>query len=366
LKDEKRRAILRGIEGADMTDILTDLWRQEKLKISPAGQAAKTVGSGFYRGETCQFNPYHADHAADRFAERFLLEGWTPPTRFITPGSRITTFGSCFAQNVMHHLRAIGFDTSRDRDGGIYISLMSEGLVNVHALLQQFEWALEGQTPPENLWHGFDAESFGYDEAIRVRTREIMLSTNVFILTFGLSEIWYDQQTGGVFWRAVPMKHYDSERHRFRVASFAETKGAIQRILALIANHAPDAAVVMTLSPVPLAATFRPVSCLTANSASKALIRAALDEVLREAGERPHGGVYYFPAYEAVKELFPQPHVDDGRHFHSFVVPSIMALFEAHYCQTDLTPAQAELRLRRARIDSARSLAQHPLFGESR
>jgi hypothetical protein len=65
-----------------------------------------------------------------------------------------------------------------------------------------------------------------------------------------------------------------------------------------------------------------------------------------------------------VKELFPQPYLEDGRHFHPFVVPSIMALFEAHYCQTDLTPAEAEDILRRARIESAASLARHPLYGE--
>ena len=42
-------------------------------------------------------------------------------------------------------------------------------------------------------------------------------------------------------------------------------------------KHVPHASVVLTLSPVPLAATFRGVSCVTANAASKATLRAAVD-----------------------------------------------------------------------------------------
>jgi hypothetical protein len=52
---------------------------------------------------------------------------------------------------------------------------MGEGLVNVHALAQQFEWALENMAPPRGLWHGFKCEEFGYDEKLRVKTREAFL-----------------------------------------------------------------------------------------------------------------------------------------------------------------------------------------------
>ncbi|NVN10177.1 GSCFA domain-containing protein [Nguyenibacter vanlangensis] len=345
-----------------MVESITEVWRQERLHVAPEGQEPKIVGSAFYRGETCQFNPYHGDHAAPGFAERFLLQGWTPTTRFISSGTRITTFGSCFAQHINAHLKMIGFDTARDRDGGVYISLMGEGLVNVHSLLQQFEWALEDTAPPTGLWHGFKAESFGYDEAVRQRTREIFLSTDVFILTFGVSEIWYDEMTKGVFWRAVPMAHFDASRHKFRVASFAETRAAMERILDLIRKHVPEARVVMTVSPVPLVATFRPVSCITANSASKAIIRAALDEVQRERGDER---LFYFPAYDAITTLFPQPFVEDGRHFHDFVVPAIMRLFEAFFCDTPLTREAAEAHLRAARLDCVRTLRDHPLYREA-
>ena len=343
-------------------DSVSGIWRQEQLHVAPEGQAPKVVGSAFFRGENCNYTPYYGDHAANRFAERFLMHGWQPPSRFISQQTRITSFGSCFAQHIHAHLKGIGLATSRERDGGVYISRIGEGLVNVYSILQQFEWALENVAPPGELWHGFQAEAYGYDEDVRRRTRDIFLSTDVFVLTFGLSEIWYDEVTGGIFWRAVPMRHYDPSRHKFRIASFAETADALRRILALIQKHIPNASVVMTVSPVPLAATFRPVSCITANAVSKALIRGAMDEVLRQPGLAPSGGVFYFPAYEAVTTLFPQPFVEDGRHCHDNIIPSIMHLFVAFYCQTDLTLEQAEAILRQARIDSARTLLDHPLF----
>ena len=66
----------------------------------------------------------------------------------------------------------------------------------------------------------------------------------------------------------------------------------------------PDAPVVLTLSPVPLMATFRDVSCITADAVSKSVLRVALDQVMRDGRE----GVYYWPSYEVVKWV--GPHLD--------------------------------------------------------
>lgn len=147
---------------------------------------------------------------------------------------RITAFGSCFAENITRHLRAIGYDVAKDRAPDISLSAMGEGLVNVHSLLGQMEWALEGVEPPQGLWHNYRAEAYGCDERIRDRTRRISLETEFFIVTLGLSKIWSDFETGGVFWRAVPKRHDDPARHHVRVCSLAETKATLARIRDLI------------------------------------------------------------------------------------------------------------------------------------
>ncbi|HEX5704359.1 MAG TPA: GSCFA domain-containing protein [Pyrinomonadaceae bacterium] len=269
--------------------------------------------------------------------ENFVLQGWLPERPFLNSRTRITAFGSCFAAHLVNYLRQIGYDVARDRHPEIYISSMGEGLVNTYALRQQFEWALEDLEPPENLWYGFRAEEFGYRPEIKERTRKVFLETDFFVITLGLSEVWYDEKTGGVFWRAVPMRLYDPSRHRFRVCSFDETKQNIRRICELIFKHSPQARVLFTLSPIPLAATFRPVSSMTANSASKSILRAALDEFLGENSEILNKKIFYLPSYEIFNELFPNKFTDDNRHPSDDLILFFLKLFEAIYCETPLS-----------------------------
>jgi hypothetical protein len=309
----------------------------------------RRIGGGFFRGAHCNFTPLKTDFDLDSFLGNFVLKGWTPERPFVSKETRVTTFGSCFAEHVAKYLGSLGYDLSKDRDPMVYISRMSEGMVNTYAILQQFEWALEKTKPSESLWHGYRCEEFGYDEEIRKRTEQVFLETQVFIITLGLSEIWYDEATGGVFWRGVPMKFYDASRHKFRVCSFNETKGNIQRIYELIRKHVPHAKVLFTLSPIPLAATFRPTSIITANSASKAILRAALDEFYRDNSTDLNKILFYFPAFEIVNELFLDRFELDLRHVHPHIITFVMKLFEAVYCDGDLKMTGVDALLRQAR-----------------
>jgi hypothetical protein len=296
-------------------------------------KARKQVGGAFYRGENCNFWPTQEDFENSDFIETFVLKGWMPETPQINSSTKVTTFGSCFAVSIANHLSKLGYNLSRDRDPGIYISRMSEGLVNIHALLQQFEWALEDKTPPENLWHGFDAEDFGYSDEVKIRTRSVFLDTDFFIVTLGLSEVWFDEATGGVLWRAVPRKKHDPTRHRFRMCSVEETKLNLGKIYDIIRTHVPKAKILFTLSPIPLAATFRPVGSVTANSASKSILRSALDEFFRERADAVNRQLFYFPSYEIANELFPERFEQDFRHPRLAIVDFIMQTFEGVYCE---------------------------------
>ena len=160
-------------------------------------------------------------------------------------------------------------------------------------------------------------------------------------LTFGLSEIWYDEPTGEVFWRAVPIKRFDPSRHKFRVATFAETLDRMRRTHALIRKYRPQAKIVFTLSPVGLAATFRPVACVTANAVSKALLRTAIDQLYREVHESDPD-FFYFPSYEVVTAGFNQPYGSDLRHPAVHVLNCNMKAFERYFCTTGLTDGDVE------------------------
>ncbi|SIR27785.1 GSCFA family protein [Rhizobium sp. RU35A] len=83
------------------------------------------------------------------------------------------------------------------------------------------------------------------------------------------------------------------------------------------------------MSPIPLMATFRPISCLTANSVSKSILRSAVDEMIRESTD---SRLHYFPSYEIVKDFFADPFEADNRHPRAEVIDFIMNTFERHFC----------------------------------
>jgi hypothetical protein len=78
-----------------------------------------------------------------------------------------------------------------------------------------------------------------------------------------------------------------------------------------------------------LAATFSPTSCITANSVSKASLRLAIDELMRENAEDHR--LYYFPSYEIVTSFLEDPWGDDLRHPRPEAVAYIMDAFARHY-----------------------------------
>ncbi len=290
----------------------------------------------WFRGEHTNFNPNFEQMADAHAALDWVVKGWEPAQRIVTPATQITAFGSCFAANISNWLAARNYNIlTKDEGSNAYVVKCGEGMVNSFVIRQQFEWAFEGKKFEEELWHGYSAESYGYDETIRQQTLDIFSKTDLFILTFGLSEVWYDEVTGGVFWRSIPQDAYDPSRHKFRVTSVEENKDNIRAIYDLIRKHRPDAKIITTLSPVPLIATFRPVSCISANSVSKAVLRVALDELMRELGD--DGYLHYWPSYEIVSDVFHLPFKQDRRHLPRAVLDFIMMLFEQVWCEKQPT-----------------------------
>lgn len=298
-----------------------------------------TNGYSFYRGEHTNFGP-NADQLGQPDAvQKFVLSGYMPREPFIDGDTTIIAFGSCFANNISTYLNNLGFNVATKRDETAYVSRLGDGIVNTFAIKQQFDWAWKNITPKSDLWHGYKAKEFGYDEAVRLKTKELFDSADVFIITLGLSEIWYDEPTGEVFWRAVPADKFDPSRHKFRLAEYEESLENLRGIYDMIREHRPEARIVFTVSPIALAATFRPVSCITANAVSKAILRAAVDRLFREKSPTDDQ-LFYFPSYEIVLECFRHQFGGDRRHVHPHVLDLNMKAFERYFCKTGMTDEQ--------------------------
>ena len=307
------------------------------IEVVQDGQKHKT-SSSFFRGENTNFYPRDTSFELDGFIATYVAQGWVPRRRFITAETPIVAFGSCFADNISKHFQKLGFNILTKQDNRAYVTKMGDGIVNTFAIRQQFEWAWEGKVPAADLWHGFDAAAFGYDEGVRLETKALFDAAEVFIITLGLSEIWYDEPTGEVFWRAVPAEKYDPTRHKFRLSTHGENLANLNRIYELILRHRSDAAIVITVSPIPLYATFRDLPCIVANGASKAILRAAVEEFMQTtvAGD---GKVFLFPSYEVVLTLYRNQWAHDRRHVHGHVLNFNMRLFERYFCTTKMNDA---------------------------
>jgi hypothetical protein len=139
--------------------------------------------------------------------------------------------------------------------------------------------------------------------------------------------------TGDVYWRAIPRSKYNPSRHGFKVSTVAENFDNLNTIYRIIRERRPNASIIFTLSPIPLVATFRPVSCITANSVSKSILRVAIDELYRAHSDDKK--LLYFPSYEIVKEYYNNAYQSDNRHVKMAVVDKIMNIFAENYLVED-------------------------------
>src|SRR5713101_3270855 len=239
--------------------------------------------SRWYKGPTYRRLPDKTQLSA--LGMDALGDGWLPAEPLISPVTRVVAIGSCFARYFILWLAEHGFNKSMPQSPYNALLRFGSQLESPAVVAQQFRWAFGELDDKAVLWIDNNKEVFEASEARRQLVRDTLLATDVLILTLGLSEVWYDRVTGEPLWRAMPADQFDPERHVFRVETMAQTLQWLETIERLRARHVPGMKIVFTVSPVPLRVTFRPVSASTANSASKAIVRAALDEFLRNHQE---------------------------------------------------------------------------------
>jgi hypothetical protein len=311
-----------------------------------------------------------------RLLDRYVLPGHTPPEPFLEATSTVITLGSCFADELRAYLREAGFASDR-------VAIPS-GLNNTYAMLDFISWVVTGSETGSGF--RYDTTSEGEidewkPEQQRAEMLDFLREAGAFVFTLGLAEIWEDPQTGGVFWRGVPKDMYRADRHVFRLSSVAENEQNLLQIVELIRRVNTTAPIVLTLSPVPLAATFRDISCVTADCVSKSTLRVAIDSVMAKDLE----GVYYWPSFEIVRWLGPHlpwpaygfDHGRNSRHPTPYLVALIMdAFIESFYTPAAVSELRAQAGSFGAADDpprwlqefarSAADLTEGQLNGESR
>jgi Flp pilus assembly protein TadD len=275
----------------------------------------------------------------DAMIRETVLDPKAPLPKLFGGGSRILTFGSCFAIEIRAALAA--------RNVVSETLQIPEGLNNTFALRSFIEWSLTGRRSEESYWYDNDEERGALRWEAPEEQRhyaEMMRKADGFVITAGLSEVWRDRKTGGVFWRGVPDYLFSADRHELVLSTVAENCDNLRAIHALIQEHCGEKPVIVTVSPIPLMATFRSQPCVVADAASKSILRAAVEQLL---GER-HPNLFYWPSFEVVRWLgahlsrptFGTPNaVPDTRHVPREVVEAITSLFlDCFFTETPAAP----------------------------
>ncbi len=277
-----------------------------------------------------------------RLFREHILPGHLPAAPLLGEDDSVVTLGSCFAQELRKVLEDADFAA-----GSFWIP---SGLNNTFAILDFISWCVTGDGTSGA--YRYDTDDEGEIRAWTPRDeRQRYLAhfreAGAFVFTLGLAEVWTDKNTGGVFWRGVPERIFEEGRHVFRLSTVEENEENLLRCIDLVRSVNPHAPIVLTLSPVPLQATFRDISCVTADCVSKSVLRVALDHVMTRRPE----GVYYWPSFELVRwagAAFDwRAYGADARHVDRYLVQCIVDAFADAFYGPDLAE---ELRRRRAAV----------------
>jgi tetratricopeptide (TPR) repeat protein len=252
-----------------------------------------------------------AHYADPAFSPRFLLE----------PGQRIFTIGSCFARNIERNLEQAGFDVptlaftiDKRQWNGDPLALLNNYVPQ--SIAPQIRWAF-GLEHFDIDKHCAEFQSGRYfdlqipfvlkplpEAEIRANRERIsaiyrnLATSNAVLITLGLIEAWYDHRAQSYINCPPPKTVVRAEPDRFElhVLEYNEVLASMRELLALLGQVCPaDHRVVLTVSPVPLTATFTPNDVAVANAYSKAVLRAVVEVLVAESPN-----VDYFPSYESV------------------------------------------------------------------
>ena len=280
----------------------------------------------------------------------------------IDADARVATIGSCFAQHVSQFLVAMGLgyfvaesgpdDLDAEERARRMYGAFSARYGNVYTgrqAVQLFDRAYGARASAERGWTRSDGrlvdpyrpqvepDGFASEAALEsdrdshfAAVRRVFEECHFLVLTLGLTEGWVDVVTGDVF-PVVPGAaggEFDSERHAFANFGIDEVIADLLAFLDRLHDVNRGVRVLLTVSPVPLIATFSDEHVLTATTYSKSVLRVAAAEA-----ERRREFAYYFPSYEIITGP-PAGNTYFGPNLRSITdagVAHVMRVFRRHF-----------------------------------
>lgn len=280
---------------------------------------------------------------------------------FIKGTDKIATAGSCFAQHIAKSLSSSGYNyfiaekpstsmskTEAINNGFGIFSARYGNIYTARQLLQLFDRAFSTFNPNLPEWDKDNnkvvdpfrpqvtPEGFANTDAM-LADRKSHLSAvkrmfeelDIFVFTLGLTEAWRHKVDGAILPIApgVTAGIMDTNEYEPVNFSFSEVYTDMVEFLDKLKAVNSTAQVLLTVSPVPLMATFEPRHVLVSTTVSKSILRAVADQLVRE-----YSFVRYFPSYEIITGNYTrgQYFEDDLREVKPEGVNHVMQTFLSH------------------------------------
>ncbi len=285
-------------------------------------------------------------------------------TRFrVGVDDRVGTMGSCFAQHLSRHLARSGLcyfvaeeapsgmdpGEAARRQYGVF-SARYGNVYTVDQAVQLFRRAYGDFTPAEDHWSRGEVvvdpfrplvEPDGFAdrtamEASRAEhlaaTRRVFEESDVVVFTLGLTEAWRSREDGAVYPTAPGVNggDYDEARHEFVNFGIDEVRRGLLEYCELVRSVNPSVRILLTVSPVPLVATYEPRHVLVSTTYSKSVLRVAAEEATAR-----FDFVDYFPSYELISSAtgVRDYYGSDRREVEDRGVAHVMRSFTRHYIE---------------------------------
>ncbi|WP_443971580.1 GSCFA domain-containing protein [Sphingobium sp. CR28] len=284
-------------------------------------------------------------------------------TKFtLEPSDKVATAGSCFAQHIARTLASSGFnylvaenapegmdsETALSENYGVY-SARYGNLYTVRQLKQLLDRAEHRFSPVDEVWIG---KSGGYIDPFRPQIKpggfssiaeltaaraehfdavqKMLHEMDCFVFTLGLTEGWQSKIDGAVFPLApgVAGGIMNPDKYEFKNFSVDEMEVDLADVIGRIHQINPAIKIILTVSPVPLIATFDNRNALVATTFSKSALRLVAD-----SASRRYEFIEYFPSYEIITGSYNRGayFAEDLRDVRPEGVSHVMSVFMKHY-----------------------------------
>lgn len=281
--------------------------------------------------------------------------------KLIRRNDLIATGGSCFAQHLARRLKKMGYnyfiaenphpvlgDVVGNEQGYGIFSARYGNIYTARQLLQLFRRAFDDLKPLDTHWNTKGvyvdplrptSQPGGYrtlaelnmDRDYHLRcVRDMFQRLDFYIFTMGLTEAWENARDGVVYpvCPGVVDGRFNPDEHHFRNFTYDEVLSDMREFVTALRGVNPKAQIILTVSPVPLVATWERRHVLVSTTYSKSVLRVVCETISSD-----FEGVYYFPSYE----IITGPHsrgayyAPDLREIDEAGVDHVMRVFSRHF-----------------------------------